>query len=114
MFRESWFSYKTVVNQFLSSFAENSIMNVGFPEIENIILEEYSFISWQDVKDAGKFDLTFERAVNAVLAGDTIRVREMIRENPELVSQKSQFGPYSVPGSQWCRNMEANHPGRCR
>ena len=55
MFRESGFSNKTVVNQFLSSFAENSIMNVGFPEIENfcngIVFEKLDVDN--DVKHSG-------------------------------------------------------------
>lgn len=65
---------------------------IKYHEIENVILEQYSFMTWMDIKEAGKFDIEFERAVNAVLAGDTLRVAEMINAKPELVNQKSQFG----------------------
>jgi hypothetical protein len=63
-----------------------------YREIENIIMEQYGYITWDDAASQGKFNTTFERAVSATLSGDVERMRELLMENPELVNEHSQFG----------------------
>ena len=99
-----WEAYKSGDKKIIPEFSnfhpeligasDEAIMaqQVTFREIENIVLEEYGFMTWDDVRSQGRFDLSFERAVNVALAGDVVRMTEIISAQPEIVSQQSQFG----------------------
>lgn len=66
--------------------------NISYEDIESVVLEEYGFLSWDDVKQAGIFDEEFEKAVNYVLSGDLESIKKVIMRAPEIINQASGFG----------------------
>ncbi len=61
-------------------------------DCEMTVLDQYGFVSWEEAKDAGTFQIPFEQAVNAVVHGNILRLDKQIRAHPEIVRMKSQFG----------------------
>ncbi len=61
-------------------------------DVDNIILDEYGFDSWDDVKNIGHFDLTFEKAVNTLLSGNITELEVLLGYHPHIVREPSQFG----------------------
>ncbi len=58
------------------------------------VAREHGFESWTDAQLAGnvRLDATFEAAVDAALSGNLKKLDQLVRENPDLVTQRSQFG----------------------
>ncbi|MDH5610816.1 MAG: hypothetical protein OEY56_15170 [Cyclobacteriaceae bacterium] len=61
-------------------------------DFEAIILAEYGYISWQEIKEKKSFDEVFERAVDCVVRGRVFELGQLLDQNPGLIDQKSQFG----------------------
>lgn len=58
------------------------------------VAREHGFPTWKAVEDvgAGGFDLSFEAAVDAMLAGEVERLKRALLDTPELVWTRSSFG----------------------
>ena len=65
---------------------------VSYKEIEEVILEEYGFFSWDDVQEAGSFNPLFEQAVNVALQGDIATMQTLLDKDPTIISETSSFG----------------------
>ena len=72
----------------------NKIMAAGLKkeEIDLAILLEHGFGSWAEAKNAQRFNLIFEKAINALLDGKLETLRAIINSHPQVIKFKSSFG----------------------
>ncbi len=58
------------------------------------VAREHGFESWKEAEASGnvKLDAQFEAAVDAALSGNLKKLDRLMRENPGLATQRSQFG----------------------
>lgn len=63
-------------------------------QVQETIAREYGYDSWSEVEtlQSTMLDAEFERTVDYVIEGDVSQVQKQLRERPELVSQRSQYG----------------------
>ncbi|NND98810.1 MAG: hypothetical protein HKN47_15935, partial [Pirellulaceae bacterium] len=76
------------------------IFSVDFTcqDARETIAREYGFADWADAHQRGKQppSLEFENAVDALLAGDIAKLRQLIGAHPKLTQQRSDYGHRST------------------
>ncbi|MEM6801198.1 MAG: hypothetical protein AAF696_07320 [Bacteroidota bacterium] len=60
-------------------------------DAQRCILAQYGFNDWEECKEL-KYDIGFETLVNYVLWGKLEAIKQLLTNNPELISQKSSYG----------------------
>ena len=85
------------------------------------VAREHGFATWAAAEAVGgvKLDAAFEAAVDAALSGNLKKLDALLREKPELVTQRSQFGHgatlliyMAANGVEtWRQVVPANAPG---
>lgn len=85
------------------------------------VAREHGYTSWQEAQRSGneKLDAQFEAAVDASLSGNLKKLDELIRANPGLATQRSQYGHkatlliyMAANGVEtWRQVVPANAPG---
>jgi len=70
------------------------ILNLTLEDCKMAIANEYGFIDWKALVQLGQiaYNIPFEQAVNAILSGDLIQLKILLRQNPNLIDQYSQYG----------------------
>lgn len=70
----------------------SAIKTEGFKEYDAYatIANEYGFKSWTEVPDTA-IDLTFEKAIDTLLAGDLKQLESLLKEDPALVEKRSPY-----------------------
>ena len=76
--------------------SNEELLSQNFDEstIRDTIANEHGFSSWSKVEEVGKSHINwdFEYAVNHLLAGDLIALKDKIDRQPALLSARSQYG----------------------
>ena len=68
--------------------------NLTIHHMQLAVAREYGFESWHAAEEEGsvQLDHTFENAVDAALNGNIKKLNELLKVNPDLAVQRSQFG----------------------
>ena len=72
--------------------------NLTLQDAQETIAREYGFQGWSDALKYGNepSDQTFESAVDAILNGDTARLKKLLAQRPSLVRERSGYGHRST------------------
>lgn len=67
--------------------------DLSFDDMLETIAQEYGYASWKMVEEQGheRLDISFEKAVDTLLAGDLKGLQSQIKNQPKLIHQRSQF-----------------------
>ncbi|SEJ55744.1 Ankyrin repeat [Dyadobacter sp. SG02] len=73
--------------------------NFGLDDARAVVAREHGFVDWPaflqhiaDLKDAGSPVAKFEQAVDAVVQGDLPKLKDLLKDNPSLVHERSSRG----------------------
>jgi len=58
------------------------------------IAKDCGFLDWEEVKKIGnvRFNLSFEKAIDTLLAGDLVNLKKQIEQQPTLLHTRSTYG----------------------
>jgi hypothetical protein len=89
----SWYPKSRV-----SSFEEALSLEFTLEDAKLTIAREHGFKDWKAVTDLGdmEFDHQFEHAATAIVTGDIEKLRELLRQSPDLIRRVSRYGHRST------------------
>jgi len=94
----TWAELRAAVNQRLVKVPESgdSTVDISLPDAQLLVARRQGFESWQrlaahieSINQPGSLVSKFESAVDAVVAGDVVTLKRLLRENSQLVRARS-------------------------
>ena len=76
------------------SIEELSSLSFSLHDAKNTVAQEYGFGSWEELSSLNPipYQIAFQKAIDILLSGDEEVLQQTLKDNPELVKLRSNYG----------------------